>query len=145
MEMVEPLPETEISPWRTRGWFMGAIPPVFEGFGLEQWNDATTAIKLYDTHRLLVRSYQEAVHRLKELDDDRMDIYPDRQWPEATLDRRRHFRSAVLGQLATFLEQLRTHRRAIAEMGLTLPALAAEVEADLNNQHYHPGPYTDGR
>lgn len=127
------LPDAAGSPWRTRGWFTGAIPATGPGFDLEQWNDATTVIRLYDTHRLLVRGYLDAVHRLRELDDDRMDIYPGRQWPQKPLDQRRRFRRAVLSQLAAYLEQIRAHRRSIEELGFKLPDLASDVEADLAN------------
>lgn len=130
---IESLPDAEISPWRTRGWLMGAIPPIFEGFNLQQWNDAVTSIRLYDTHRLLVRSYQEAARGLKELDDDRMDVYPGRQWPQDVLDRRTSFRRVLLSQLAAYLEQLRTHRREMRDMGFIPPALPPEVQADLTH------------
>lgn len=132
-ERIESLPGNQISPWRTRGWLMGAIPPMFDAFNLEQWNDATTVIKLYDTHRLLVRGYQEATQRLKELDDDRMDIYPGRQWPQDSIDQRTRFRRVVLSQLAAYLEQLNAHRKTIEDLGFLAPALPPEVEADLTN------------
>ena len=128
---MEVLPNVRSSPWRTRGWLMGAIPPAFADFNLERWNDATAAIKLYDTHRLLVRSYQESLHRLKELDDDRMDVYPGRQWPQEALEQRRRLRRALLSQVAAYLERIRSHRREIEALGFLLPALAPEVEADL--------------
>lgn len=131
-EEIESLPANHTSPWRIRGWLMGAIPLQTEGFDLEEWNEATTAIKLYDSHRLLFRSYQEAARRLKQLDDDRMDIFPGRQWPEESLTQRRAFRSALLSQLATYLAQLRTHRKTITDMGLVLPALPPDVETDLS-------------
>lgn len=130
-EQMEPLPGNSASPWRTRGWLMGALPLRIEGFELEEWNDGTTAIKLYDAHRLLVRSYQEAARRLKELDDDRMDIFPGRQWPEDSLAQRTAFRRALLSQLATYLVQLRTHRKAIIDRGLLLPELPPDVKTDL--------------
>lgn len=131
-EHIEPLPELSASPWRTRGWLMGTRALNHDQFHLQQWNDATVAIKLYDAHRLLVRSYQEAARRLKELDDDRMDIFPDRPWPDESIARRTAFRSAVLGQLAAYLGHLREHRKTISDMGLVLPALPVDVEADLS-------------
>jgi len=131
-EQMEPLPSRDASPWRTRGWLMGALPLRTTGFDLAQWNDATTAIKLYDAHRLLIRTYQETVRRLKELDDDRMDVFPGRHWPEESLAQRTAFRRAVLSQLATYLEHLRRQRKQISEMGLVLPELPPEIETELS-------------
>jgi transcriptional regulator with XRE-family HTH domain len=130
---VEPLPDVSLSPWRTRGWFMGALAPRYEGFDLEAWNETSIAIKLYDKHRLLVRSYQEAVHRLQELDGDHMEIYPGREWPQDKLDERRRFRSLMHRQIIGFLEQIRRHREDMQSLGIVPPELPADVETDLSS------------
>ncbi|UQU66855.1 hypothetical protein COUCH_11540 [Couchioplanes caeruleus] len=132
VEEIDILPSISISPWRARGWLMGALPLRSTDFDLADWNDSTTAIKLYDSHRLLSRSFQETARRLKELDDDKMDVFPGRQWPEESLSQRTAFRSALLSQLATYLEHLRTLRRRIEEIGLVPPELPADIETELS-------------
>jgi transcriptional regulator with XRE-family HTH domain len=121
-DAVEILPEVQSSPWRTRGWLMGALPVKYEGFAVVEWNDATVATKLYDKHRLLVRSYEQATTRLQDLDDDRTDT--DQQ-------QRQRIRALMLRQLASYLDQIRAHRHEIAQRGFKLPALDPEIEADL--------------
>jgi len=133
-DSVEILPEVDSSPWRTRGWLMGAVPVQYKGFAVVEWNDATVATKLFDKHRLLVRSYEQATLRLQELDGDRMDLYPDAQWPDEELQQRRRIRALMLRQLASYLEQIRAQRHEIEQRGLKLPALPPEVEADLATQ-----------
>ena len=130
-DSVEILPEVASSPWRTRGWLMGARPVDYDGFAVVEWNDATVATKLFDKHRLLVRSYEQATLRLQELDGDRMDLYPDAQWPDEDLKQRHRIRALMLRQLASYLEQIRAQRHEIVQRGFKLPALPPEVEADL--------------
>jgi transcriptional regulator with XRE-family HTH domain len=131
-EADEILPNVDSSPWRTRGWLMGALPVGYDGFDVVQWNDATLGTKLFDKHRLLVRSYQQATLRLQELDGDRMDLYADREWPAAELQQRHKIRALMLRQLASYLEQIRAHRAEIDQRGFSLPELPPEVEADLS-------------
>lgn len=131
-EAVEILPAVHSTPWRTRGWIMGALPVKYAGFAVVEWNDATVATKLYDKHRLLVRSYEQATLRLQELDGDRLDLMADGQWPDADLQQRHRIRALMLRQLAVYLEQIRSHRHEIVQRGFKLPALDPEVEADLS-------------
>jgi transcriptional regulator with XRE-family HTH domain len=121
---VEILPGVQVSPWKARGWILGARHPDYATFSLANWENSRRAIVLYDVHRILVSEQQHIQHRVRRLTEHyQLEIGDVFDWPEGENQRPNMLKHAVQ-ELVYSLDRIRKHRQLIANEGLQLPDLA---------------------
>jgi hypothetical protein len=128
-ESVQILPNVDESPWRARGWFLGAVPLATACYDRECFLDARTAIEAYDDHASLIREHANLRDTVQKrlrarrayMTDERRDV------DSADLNRL----DVMANEMARSLAHIIAHRKMMEGKGLVLPPLPADLLEDI--------------